>query len=227
MSDTPLVYDIRNLHKTVQSPAGSVDILRGVNLTVARGDTVAILGASGSGKSTLLHLIGSLDTPTQGEIFFEGRNLAECPVAEKARLRNEGIGFIFQAHHLLPEFTALENTAMPALIAGGSRDVALAKAGEALELVGLRHKAKQNVTTLSGGERQRVAIARAVLLKPRVLLADEPTGNLDMKNGEMVGRMLADLNQELGTAILVVTHNRELAECMARNLELRDGELYA
>ena len=141
--------------------------------------------------------------------------------------RNSRMGFVFQAHHLLPEFTALENTAMPALIAGEPRSRAFARAAEALELVKMEHRSRHGVTTLSGGERQRVAIARAILLNPSVLLADEPTGNLDLKNGEMVGRILADLNDKLGMAVLVVTHNRDLAGCMMRYLELRDGVLYA
>ncbi len=222
-----LLYRVCNVYKSVGSPGGIVEILRGVNLEVARGDTLAIVGASGSGKSTLLHLIGSLDTPTQGEIYFEGRNIAKLSTAEKAYTRNRRVGFIFQAHHLLPEFTALENAAMPALIAGRPREEALDSAAAALKLVEMSHRAGHNVTTLSGGERQRVAIARAMLLRPAVLLADEPTGNLDARNGELVGRILADLNQKLGMAVLVVTHNKELAGCMTRNLELRDGVLYA
>lgn len=222
-----LLYDIRNLGKSVPAPEGPVEILRGVNLEIPHGCTAAIVGASGSGKSTLLHLVGSLDTPTQGNILFEGRDFADLSAVEKSTLRNRRIGFIFQAHHLLPEFTALENTAMPAIIAGMRREQAAELAAKALALVDMEHKTGQNVTTLSGGERQRVGIARAILHEPAVLLADEPTGNLDQKNGDLVGRMLADLNQKLGMAILVVTHNRDLADCMSRTMELRDGELYA
>ena len=225
--EADLLYRVCNVYKSVGAPGGVVEILRGVSVDVAPGDTLAIVGASGSGKSTLLHLIGSLGTPTQGEIFFEGRNLADLSDMERAHTRNHRIGFVFQAHHLLPEFTALENTAMPALIAGQPRKRALEGAFGALELVDMAHRAKHGVTTLSGGEQQRVAIARAILLNPAVLLADEPTGNLDARNSEMVGRILADLNQKLGMVILVVTHNKELAACMMRNLELRDGVLYA
>jgi len=188
---------------------------------------MAILGASGSGKTTLLHILGVLDTASQGAVFFQGRDVTGLSEQEMARIRNREIGFVFQFHHLLPEFSPLENVAMQALIGGVSRSKALARAAEALALVGLENRRDQKVTTLSGGERQRVAIARAMLLQPKVLLADEPTGNLDEQTGEKVGNLLLQLNRELGTTLIVVTHNHALAELMNRRLELRSGELYA
>jgi lipoprotein-releasing system ATP-binding protein len=203
-----------------------VVILRGVNLTVQAGESVAVVGASGSGKSTLLHLLGALDTPTGGRIRFDGMDLAALLPDAKARLRNSKFGFVFQFHHLLPEFTTEENVAMQAIIAGMPRHKALCLAREALDRVGLADRARHRVTTLSGGERQRAALARAVLLRPRVLLADEPTGNLDDKTGRLVGGLLLELNRNLGVTLIVVTHNRELAGTMGRCLELRSGELY-
>jgi lipoprotein-releasing system ATP-binding protein len=174
----------------------------------------------------LLHLLGALDVPTQGRILFEGQDLADMTPEEKASLRNRSLGFVFQFHHLLPEFSTLENVAMQAMIGGLSRAGASQLAGRALENVGLADKAGQQVTTLSGGERQRVAIARAILLEPKVLLADEPTGNLDERTGHMIGELLLRLRQELTMTLVVVTHNRDLAARMDRCLELRSGVLY-
>jgi len=201
-------------------------ILKGLNLTVQAGESVAIVGASGSGKSTLLHLLGALDVPTKGRIVFDGVDLAALLPDAKAQVRNSKLGFVFQFHHLLPEFTTEENVAMQALIAGMPRNRALACAQEALGRVGLTDRARHRVTTLSGGERQRAAVARAILARPRVLLADEPTGNLDDRTGKLIGGLLLELNQNLGTTLIVVTHNRELAGIMGRCLELRSGELY-
>ncbi|MEA4857825.1 MAG: ABC transporter ATP-binding protein [Solidesulfovibrio sp.] len=226
MTEAPL-FALRGLRKVYQGPAEEVVILKSLDFDIPAGDTMAILGASGSGKSTLLHLLGALDTPTAGEIRFRGRDLAALPPAEAARVRNREIGFVFQFHHLLPEFTALENVAMPALIARLGRREAFARARESLSLVGLDERAEHRVTTLSGGERQRAAIARAVLLRPEVLLADEPTGNLDEATGAKVGEMLVRLNAELGMTLVVVTHNHNLAAAMGRRLELQGGELYA
>ena len=202
-------------------------MLSGLDFAIAKGDSLAILGSSGSGKSTLLHLLGALDRPTSGQILFNGRDLAGLGPVEAAALRNRDIGFVFQFHHLLPEFTALENVAMPALIAGMERKEAFARARASLSLVGLDERVEHRVTTLSGGERQRAAIARAVLLRPSVLLADEPTGNLDEATGGRVGDMLARLNADLGMTLVVVTHNHNLAALMGRRLELQGGELYA
>ncbi|KAF5036541.1 Lipoprotein-releasing system ATP-binding protein LolD [anaerobic digester metagenome] len=224
---TEPLYALRGLRKVYQGPAEEVVVLKGLDFEIPAGDSMAILGASGSGKSSLLHLLGALDRPTAGEIRFRGRDLASLAPAEAARVRNREIGFVFQFHHLLPEFTTLENVAMPALIAKMGRREAFARAKESLSLVGLDERAEHRVTTLSGGERQRAAIARAVLLRPVVLLADEPTGNLDEATGAKVGDVLARLNVELGMTLVVVTHNHNLAAGMGRRLELQGGELYA
>ncbi len=202
-------------------------MLKRIDLEVESGESIAILGASGSGKTTLLHILGTLDSASRGEVYFSGKNLGTAGAKFKARLRNGEIGFVFQFHHLLPEFSTLENVAMPGIIAGKSRGQALDMARNALKLVDLEHRTEHKVTTLSGGERQRAAIARAILLRPKVLLADEPTGNLDVRTGEIVGKLLVDLNEELGMTFVVVTHNRELACMMQRRYELRSGELYA
>lgn len=222
-----VLYDLKNVGKEFQGPTERLVILRQVDLQVAPGESIAILGASGSGKTTLLHLMGVLDTATRGSIRFQGQDVTGLSEQARARIRNRELGFVFQFHHLLPEFDTLENVAMQAVIGGMPRGKANALAAEALELVGLADRRRQQVTTLSGGERQRVAIARAMLLKPKVLLADEPTGNLDERTGEKVGNLLLQLNRELGTTLIVVTHNHALAEMMNRRLELRSGELYA
>ena len=187
---------------------------------------LAIVGQSGSGKSTLLHLMGALDTPSSGEICFEGRNMALMSADQKAIFRNKTLGFVFQFHHLLPEFSALENVAMPAIIGGASQRSVMPRAREMLDRVGLSARMDSKIATLSGGERQRVAIARAVFMRPRVLLADEPTGNLDEVTGAQVGALMNELNRELGMTLVVVTHNRELAAGMGRTLELKAGTLY-
>lgn len=220
------LYRVEDLGKTVSGPAGELTILSGLNLTVQAGESVAILGASGSGKSTLLHMLGALDSPTQGRVLFEGRSLNGLSCAEAAAFRNRQLGFVFQFHHLLPEFSTVENVAMQAVIGGMERHEALKRAAAALESVGLAERGAHNVTTLSGGERQRAAIARATLLRPKVLLADEPTGNLDEKTGSMVMDLLLELNRAEGMTLVVVTHNRELAARMGRRLELKSGELY-
>lgn len=221
------LYQLIEVGKTYRGPTEEIEVLRNVNLDVAVGESVAILGASGSGKSTLLHILGTLDSVSKGAIRFAGQDLTALNSGTKARMRNKEIGFIFQFHYLLPEFNTLENVAMPAIIAGKSRQEALARAEEAVELVGLSRRKDFRVTTLSGGERQRAAIARAILMHPRVVLADEPTGNLDEKNGQRIGSVLADLNVELGMTLVVVTHNVDLAGMMNRRFELRAGELYA
>jgi lipoprotein-releasing system ATP-binding protein len=175
----------------------------------------------------LLHLLGTLDSATKGDIRFAGQDLNDLDATARAQLRNRDIGFIFQFHYLLPEFNTLENVAMPAIISGKSRREALGLAEEAVQMVGLDKRKDFKVTTLSGGERQRAAIARAVLLRPRVVLADEPTGNLDERNGQKIAEVLTALNAELGMTLIVVTHNADLAGRMTRRLELRAGELYA
>lgn len=219
-------YVAEGLGRTVVGPAGDLAILRGVDLKVRAGESLAVVGASGSGKSTLLHLLGALDRPTSGKVWFEGRDLAAMDAASAAAFRNRELGFVFQFHHLLPEFTTAENVAMQALIGGMPRKKALDLAGAALDRVGLAGRRNHRVTTLSGGERQRAAIARAILAGPRVLLADEPTGNLDGRTGDLVADLLLELNRERGMTLVVVTHNRDLAALMGRSLELRSGELY-
>lgn len=225
-SSAPL-YRLRGLGKDYSGPTEAVRVLGDIDLDINPGESLAILGASGSGKSTLLQILGALDTPTRGTVEFEGRDITSLRPQAAAALRNRDIGFVFQFHHLLPEFTALENAAMPAIIAGMDRDEAMEKARASLALLGLEQRLHHRVTTLSGGERQRAAIARAVLLRPKALLADEPTGNLDETTGERVGELLAQLNGELGMTLVVVTHNHNLARLMGRRMELHGGELYA
>ena len=228
------LYKFEHVGKRFSGPE-NLEIFKDINLSVEEGESLAIVGTSGSGKSTLLHLMGALDTPSSGKIFFDGRDMSGMKPDEKARFRNRTLGFVFQFHHLLPEFSALENVAMPALIGGACRADVLPDARTMLERVGLAHRVESKVSTLSGGERQRgpagrnrtgPAIARAVLLRPRVLLADEPTGNLDENTGEQVSTLMRELNRELGMTLVIVTHNRELAATMNRSLELRAGTLY-
>ena len=219
----PELIRVENLHKDF----GSLKVLSGITETIHKGEVVSLIGASGSGKSTLLHLLGTLDRATSGKIFFEGRDLSALDEAQAAHFRNRELGFVFQFHHLLPEFTTVENVAMQAVIAGMPKAKALKLAEESLERVGLEHRRDHHVSTLSGGERQRAAIARATLLCPKVLLADEPTGNLDEKTGSRVVEVLRELNREMGMTLIIVTHNRELAASLDRCLELRSGELYA
>ncbi len=226
MSSEPL-YLLSGVGKEYDGPTERLQVLRKIDLRIEAGESVAVLGASGSGKTTLLHIMGTLDAPSSGEVRFAGRPLAGLSVRARAQLRNREIGFVFQFHHLLAEFSTLENVAMPGVIGGMDRAEAMARARETLEMVGLGHRLEHRVTTLSGGERQRAAIARAVLLRPKVVLADEPTGNLDEKTGRAVGDLLVSLNRNLGMTFVVVTHNVELASVLGRRLELRSGELYA
>lgn len=220
------LYEFFGVGKKFSGPGESLEIFKNIDMVIHSGEALAIVGASGSGKSTLLHLMGALDTPSEGKICFDGRDMAHMRPDEKANFRNRSVGFVFQFHHLLPEFSTVENVAMQAVISGIPRREAFAAAREMLERVGLADRLEQKVTTLSGGERQRAAIARAVLMRPRVLLADEPTGNLDEGTGSRVGELLTQLNHELGMTLVVVTHNRELAASMGRSLELRSGVLY-
>lgn len=222
----PDLYQFVGVSKKFSMPGGELEVLKDLHLIVREGESLAIVGASGSGKSTLLHLMGALDTPTTGKVCFEGRDMALMSPDMQAAFRNRTLGFVFQFHHLLPEFSALENVVMPAVIGGESLAEVLPRAREILERVGLGARAESKTATLSGGERQRIAIARAVLLRPRVLLADEPTGNLDEKSGAGVGMLMKELNRELGMTLVVVTHNRDLAAGMDRILELKAGTLY-
>lgn len=222
----PLIRLARVTKRFVQGEE-TITVLHDVCLDIEKGTSVAIIGASGSGKSTLLHLVAGLDTPSAGQILFQGRDISKLNEVERARMRGACMGFVFQFHHLLPEFTTLENVAMPALIAGTSLAQAMARARECLEDVGLGHRLHHRVTTLSGGERQRTTIARALLQRPQILLADEPTGNLDARTGESIHELMLRLNAQHGMTLIVVTHNAQLAASMRARWELRAGELYA
>ncbi|HEX9188761.1 MAG TPA: ABC transporter ATP-binding protein [Vicinamibacteria bacterium] len=216
---------IEGLAKTYLMGEKRLEVLRGLDLEIARGDLVALTGPSGAGKSTFLHLLGTLDVPTRGRILFDGEDVFERGEEGLASFRNETIGFVFQSHHLLPEFTALENTMMPALIRRVPRAEARRRAAEMLSHVGLADRTDHRPGELSGGEQQRVALARALCLSPRLLLADEPTGNLDPHTAEGIHALLADLNGRLGITAVVVTHNERLAQALPRRLRLADGRL--
>ena len=218
--------EIRNLFKSYFLHGKRIDVLRGVSMDLAAGELVSLVGASGSGKSTFLHVIGLLDAPAAGEIRFDGRDLFEMSDPGVAEFRNRTIGFVFQSHYLLPEFTALENVAMPALIQRWERGPAVRRARELLLRVGLEKRIDHRPGELSGGEAQRVALARALVLKPALLLADEPTGNLDPVTGEGIHQLLREVNRELGITAIVVTHNEALAESMPRRLRLIDGQVF-
>lgn len=202
-----------------------LEVLRGVDLEIASGERLAVVGASGSGKTTLLQLLGGLDTPTRGWVELKGKNFSAMRPAERGSRRNRHIGFVYQFHHLLPEFSAVENVAMPLLIRRSGTPEALANARELLEQVGLGERLTHRPAKLSGGERQRVAVARALITRPSVVLADEPTGNLDPESGEQVFELLLKLNRDIGTALVVVTHDFKRARRMDRVLALRDGRL--
>ncbi|MEH0876243.1 lipoprotein-releasing ABC transporter ATP-binding protein LolD [Pectobacterium cacticida] len=224
MSDLSLLR-CNNLSKRYQDGKLSTDVLRGVSFEMRQGEMMAIVGSSGSGKSTLLHMLGGLDTPTSGEVIFKGQQLSTLSAAAKAELRNRELGFIYQFHHLLPDFTALENVAMPLLIGKVSASQAREKAREMLAAVGLEARSHHRSSELSGGERQRVAIARALVNNPSLVLADEPTGNLDQRTADTIFELLGELNVRQGTAFLVVTHDLQLAGRLSRQLEMRDGQL--
>lgn len=204
----------------------TIEVLKGIDLVINQGETLAIAGASGAGKSTLLHILGTLDRPTEGKVFFQGADLGSLSEGELAEIRNRHIGFVFQFHHLLPEFTALENTIMPALIQGMNYKEAARQGEEILTQLGLGHRLLHKPGELSGGEQQRVAVGRALMLNPQVILADEPTGNLDTKTGEEVHNLLMQINKEKGITIVVVTHNPALASRMSRRVLLVDGALF-
>lgn len=224
MNKQPLLV-CEHLSKTYQEGSLSTQVLKNVSFSMGQGEMMAIVGSSGSGKSTLLHLLGGLDTPSEGNVIFRGQHINQLSSDERAAIRNKDLGFIYQFHHLLPDFTALENVAMPLLIGAMAKESAFAKAKEMLQAVGLEHRADHRPSELSGGERQRVAIARALVNEPALVLADEPTGNLDLRNADAIFELLGELNRTQRTAFLVVTHDMTLARRLSRQLEMRDGHL--
>lgn len=217
------VIKVVNLTKSFPMNGRELVILRGINLEIARGEFIAIVGASGAGKSTLMHILGTLDRPTHGTVYFEGQDLFRLPEQEQAEFRNRKIGFVFQFHHLLPEFTALENACMPALIEHRPKEQAEAEATSLLKEVGLGERLHHKSGELSGGEQQRVAIARALIQRPELVLADEPTGNLDTHTGEDVFGLMRTLNRNRGTTFIIVTHNEKLSAQADRILRMEDG----
>ncbi len=217
------MLELENIYKSFPHDGHLIEVLKGIDLVVHPGESLSITGASGVGKSTLLNIMGTLEPPTKGIVRFDNRNVNELDEATLCKLRNRDIGFVFQFHHLLPEFDALENTLMPALIARSNKKKAMELAGEMLIKVGLADRMHHRIGELSGGEQQRVAIARALIMRPKLLLADEPTGNLDRITGEGIVDILLRLNREEGLSVVVATHNQRLAEKMSRQMEIVDG----
>lgn len=213
------MIQIRNIEKSY----GTLKVLKGINLDIQKSEITSIVGASGAGKSTLLHLIGTLDKPDQGEILIEDISIFKLNDKQLSAYRNKNIGFVFQFHHLLPEFTALENVALPSLIAGESRKVALAKAKDLLQFLKLEDRLTHKPSELSGGEQQRVAVARALINNPQLILADEPSGNLDSENAKKLHQLFFDLRDSFKQTFIIVTHNEELAELSDRKIVLKDG----
>ncbi|WP_350544050.1 lipoprotein-releasing ABC transporter ATP-binding protein LolD [Pseudoalteromonas sp. 5-MNA-CIBAN-0065] len=220
-----LVISCENLNKVYQDGSNQVAVLKGVDLALQQGEMLAIVGSSGSGKSTLLHILGTLDTATSGSAKIKNQEVAKLSRTEQAAFRNKNLGFIYQFHHLLMEFSAVENVAMPLLIKGLSAKAAKVAALEMLEKVGLAHRSSHKPSALSGGERQRVAIARALVTKPALVLADEPTGNLDKQNAIKIYDLINELNKSLNTSFVLVTHDLELADKLGKIAYLDDGKL--
>ena len=223
MSNTVLAA--KGLYKTYIDGSNQIEVLKDINLQVSRGELLAIIGASGSGKSTLLHLLGGLDKPTAGELYIAEKNIAQLNTVQLGHLRNQKLGFVYQFHHLLPEFSALENVAMPLLIRGMTAKQAADSAASMLERVGLAQRLHHRPAQLSGGERQRTAIARAIVTEPACVLADEPTGNLDSTTAHAVFDLLMQLNQDMDCSFVIVTHDLALSQRMQRTITLLDGEL--
>ena len=229
MSDGPTegVLVCRSIVRQFREGDSTLEVLRGVDLTVREAERLAIIGTSGSGKTTLLQIMGGLDDPTSGEVHVNGQSIANIDEKDKSALRNQFIGFVYQFHHLLPEFSAKENVAMPLLIRRLRKDEAMQQAADLLSRVGLGERLDHKPGELSGGERQRAAVARALITRPKLVLADEPTGNLDAGNGQHVLQLMLELNQELNTSLVIVTHDHSIAGKMDRVLVLEDGRLRA
>ncbi len=221
---SPLL-EVRGLVKSFPTGEGVIEVLRGIDLAIETGESLAILGQSGIGKSTLLHILGTLDRPTAGSVLFRGEDVFDKSPDALAHFRNRSLGFVFQFHHLLPEFSALENTMMPGLVRGLTQDEIRGDAEEILRDVGLGDRLTHPVGKLSGGERQRVAVARALMMKPPLVLADEPTGNLDPQTGDQIGELLLDLNRTRSTTLIVVTHNERFASRLSRQATLSAGSV--
>ena len=222
---TPVIV-LSNVHKSFKHNRNLIRVLKGIDISIGTGESMAVLGASGVGKSTLLHIMGSLEVPSEGRVLFFGQDIYKLEDSVLCALRNKEIGFVFQFHHLLQELDALENAMMPALIARLNRAEAEKRAKALLAKFGLGHRLRHRVGELSGGEQQRVAIARALIMKPRLLLADEPTGNLDWRTGEEIIGLFSHLNKEEGLSLVVATHNTRLAAAMSRQIEIIDGHIH-
>lgn len=219
------MLELRNIHKSFQHSGTTINVLNGIDILIKPGESVAVIGASGVGKSTLLNIMGTLEPPTEGTVRFEERDVNTMDESDLCRLRNGEIGFVFQFHHLLPEFNALENAIMPALIAGSDMVISRTGAKEVLTDLGLANRLNHRIGELSGGEQQRVAIARALLMKPRLLLADEPTGNLDRVTGEEIIDLLLHIREERGLSMVIATHNQRVADKMSKIMEIVDGRI--
>jgi lipoprotein-releasing system ATP-binding protein len=219
------LLELKNIHKSFMLNGNIINVLNGIDIIVNPGDSIAIIGASGAGKSTLMNIMGTLDPPSRGTVLFKGQDVWNMDESKLCHVRNHEIGFVFQFHHLLPEFDALENTMMPALISRSDNQAARENATGILTDVGLGNRLRHRVGELSGGEQQRVAIARALIMKPRILLADEPTGNLDRVTGEDIIDMLIRIKEEQGLSLVIVTHNQKLAGKMSRVMEIVDGRI--
>ncbi len=219
------MLELTDIHKSYKHNGNTIDVLRGINIAVNQGDTLAIIGASGVGKSTLLNIMGALEQPSEGQVKFQGKNITDMDESGLCGLRNKEIGFVFQFHHLLPEFNALENTIMPALISRMGMKKSKERAETLLAKVGLANRLNHRIGELSGGEQQRVAIARALMMQPKLLLADEPTGNLDRNTGKDIVELLLRIREEEGLSMVIVTHNQQLADNMTKVMEIVDGKL--
>ncbi|ARS35834.1 ABC transporter ATP-binding protein [Pontibacter actiniarum] len=215
------MLQVTNIHKKY----GSLEVLKGIDLSIATGEVVSIVGASGAGKSTLLHILGTLDTADSGEVFFDDKNIAKMNTAEMARFRNRHIGFIFQFHNLLPEFTALENACLPGFLAGTPEKEVRKRAEELMLMLGLSHRLDHKPSEMSGGEQQRTAVARALINSPKVIFADEPSGNLDSKNAQELHDIFFRLRDEFNQTFVLVTHNEQLADMADRKLVMKDGQI--